>query len=107
MIRKWLMAGVGAVSALLVVGELLHVKAAHNYSHVPLRSAIIPQPYPRMGQAVDGLVFSPDGRTLIAADTQTGMSLWSLPELRCKNRVEHTVGDRISTNLSCVSSVLP
>ena len=81
---------------LLVLAAALHLSLSYRYAHVPLRSAIIPRGMPQLGQAVQGLAFSPDGRKLAVADTQTGMSLWFLPSLRCDRRVENSIGDRES-----------
>ncbi len=88
---------IGLALVLLVLTAALNLNLNYRYAHVPLRSAIIPHPYPKMGQGVDGLAFSPDGKTLVAADTQTGMSFWDVPALRCRYRQEQIVGDRVST----------
>ena len=88
---------IGSALALLVLTAALNLSLNYRDAHVPLRSAIVPRPYPKMGQGIDGLAFSPNGRTLAAADTQTGISFWDVPALHCRYRQEQLVGDRVST----------
>ena len=75
----------------------LHLNGQYRYAHVPLRSVVVARPYVRVGQSVQGLSVSPDGKTLAVADTQTGLSLWAFPELKCINRFDHFAGDRVSS----------
>jgi WD40 repeat protein len=82
---------------LIAAGIAVRFIMSYHYSHMPFRSAIIPRPITQAGQAVDGLAFSPDGKTLAVADTQTGISVWDVPQLRCRRRVEHQLGDGVST----------
>ena len=84
------------VVSLAVAAATLHYGMAYRYTRIPLRSAIVPRPYPRVGQAVDGLIFSHDGKMLIAADTQIGMSQWTIPELHFEDRTKQSVSDRVS-----------
>ncbi len=82
---------------LLVLSLALNLSLSYRYAHVPVRSAIIPRGLPQLGQAVQGLAFSPDGQKLAVADTQAGLSLWFLPSLRCDRRFEQNIGDRETT----------
>ena len=84
------------VVSLAVAAAILHYGMAYHYAHIPLRSVIVPRPYPRVGQAVDGLIFSHNGKRLIAADTQTGMSQWTIPELHFEDRTKQSVSDEVS-----------
>lgn len=97
MIRKWLAVSAATGLALLVADGLLHVKAVHDYAYVPARAVTIPRPYPQAGQAVEGLAFSPDGHILAAADTQTGISLWTLPQLQIQKRINSSVGEPVTS----------
>lgn len=84
---------------LLVLASLavsLPFGLSYRYAHVASHRVMVPRPYPGAGQAVDGLAFSPDGKTLAVADTQMGTSLWSLPALRCRDRVSQSVSDGVS-----------
>ena len=87
--RLWWAIG-PTILALVALGRF---KLAYDYSHVPLRTAMVPRPYPQTGQSVQGLAFSPDGRTLLVADTQAGVSLWHLPSLVCDRRFENADWD--------------
>lgn len=88
------------VGAVLFASTLavLHYGMDYRYAHVPLRAAIIPRGMPQLGQAVQGLAFSPDSRRLAVADTQNGMSLWSLPQLVCDRRFERPSSDNASVS---------
>lgn len=84
------------VLVMLAVTVALNLSLNYHYAHVPLRSAIIPRGMPQVGQAVQGLAFSPDSQRLAVADTQNGMSLWNLPQLVCDRRFERPSSDNAS-----------
>lgn len=90
---------IGALGIPMVIAGLfaLHLNGQYRYAHAPLRSVVVARPYLRVGQSVQGLSFSPDGKTLAVADAQMGLSLWTSPELKCINRFDHFVGDRVSS----------
>ena len=76
---------VAAAFAFLVLGGILlrvfHVHQhiaflAHQRAYVPLRSVVVPRPYPHIGQSVAALAFSRDGQTLVAAESQSDVRCW-------------------------------
>lgn len=86
------------VLVMLAVTVALNLSLNYHYAHVPLRSTIIPRGMPQVGQAVQGLAFSPDSQRLAAADAQNGTSLWNLPQLVCDRRFERPSGDNASVS---------
>lgn len=92
---KWPVAVAATGLVLPLACGLLRFKANHDYAYVPSCSVTVPRPYPRAGQAIDGLAFSPDSRTLAAADTQTGIGLWTVPQLQCQSRTGTSISDAV------------
>jgi len=87
---RWL----GVISLLLVVAVaavLVRAKRLHDRAYVPLRTVTVPRPYPRAGQSVFALAFSPDGRILADVEGQGGIGFWDAKTLGPIDVLDHAV----------------